>query len=78
MAFTPDELKKHIQDTLNLTNNTLVPNGHRGAFVTYFDEAGVRTAIAVKTDKGWEIQGSLGWHTQDKGLDYGVNVMKTW
>jgi len=78
VTFTPDELRKHIEETLNLTNSTLVPDNHRGAFVAYYDDAGVRTAIAFKTEDGWEIQGTIAWHQHEKNLDYGVNVMKTW
>lgn len=76
MGFTPEELRAEIQRTLN--QSTTVPAGHRGAFVTYYDDAGVRTAIAVRTQNGWEIAGTIGWHSQDNGLQYGVNVMKTW
>jgi len=76
MGFTQSELKDIIAKSLD--QSQIVPTGHRGAFVTYLDDAGVRTAVAVRTMNGWEISGNLGWHTQDHGLDYGVNIMKTW
>lgn len=76
-AFSDSQLRQYIQETLNTSN--AVPDGHRGAFVTHYDPAtGVRTAVAVKTKDGWEINGTLGWHSHTEGLNYGVNVMKTW
>ena len=76
MGLTPDETKKYIVDNLNA--QTIIPDGHRGAFVIFYDEAGARTAVAVRVKDGWEINGNLAWHSQEKGLSYGVNVMKTW
>lgn len=76
MAFTPDELKKEIIKQLN--TGSIVPQGHRGAFVIYVDNAGVRTAIAAKMKNDWEIDGEIGWHPHEDGLKIGLNVMKTW
>lgn len=76
-TFTPDQLREYIKETLD-TSDT-IPDGHRGAFVAHYDPiTGVRTAVAVKTQDGWQINGTLGWHSHSEGLNYGVNVLKTW
>jgi hypothetical protein len=76
VTFTPAELREEINRVLDVS--TVVPKGHKGAFVAYYDDAGVRTAIAFKTTSGWEVQGTIGWHEHEKNLNYGVNIMKTW
>lgn len=76
MSFTPQELRDEIQKTLN--SSVTIPAGHRGAFVTYVDDAGVRVAVATKIGDTWQVSGTLGWHDHQDGLNYGINVMKTW
>lgn len=76
MSFTPDELKKTIEETLN--TKTVIPNGHNGAFVVYVDNSGARTAVAVKLGDTWEVRGSVTYHPHEDGLKYGLNLMASW
>lgn len=76
MSFTPNELRQHVVEMLN--QGKLVPNGHKGAFITYIDDSGMRTILAYKPGKEWEVSGTIGWHEHQAGLDFGINVMKTW
>ena len=77
MSFTNGELKKAIQDSLN-DGSIQIPDGHKSAFLLHYDESGVRGVLAYKPGDSWEVSGEVGWHPDSTGLNFGVNVMKTW
>lgn len=76
MSYTPKELKEAIIERLNAS--VIIPHNHKGAFVAYIDNAGMRTVTAFRIGTKWEIDSEISWHPHEDGLRVGMNIMKTW
>lgn len=70
------DLSNHIKELLQ--TESIVPDGHNGALVVHVDKSGIRSAVATKVGRGWEIQNEFQWHPNSTGWDFGTNVIRTW
>ncbi len=71
--FDPIQLKEQIEKTLN-DGKVDIPDNHRVAAVTNFGPDGLHSAVAVKINNEWQVQGNLEFHPTIKKWDYGVSV----
>lgn len=72
--FSPDELKKKIEDTLN-SGDVTIPDGHHIAFVTSFENGALHSAVASRIgDSNWKVSGEVSYVPTTKDWSTGVAV----
>jgi len=74
--FSNNELAAQIKEQLN--TESVIPDGKTGALVVHVDRDGVRSTIATKVGKTWEVSGNFNWHESNHGWDFGTNIIRTW
>lgn len=53
-AFTPDTIKKAIEDSLN--TDISIPAGHKGALITMITDSGAQLAVATRINDNWSVE----------------------
>lgn len=70
-----ESIKKQMKMTLS---ESIIPNDHKGAFLTVFDGKQLATAVATRINGHWELEGNVNFVPGHKGVTGEVKVRATW
>lgn len=73
--FDPDSIRKAITEDLN--HDITIPDGHRGALVTFINTDKAEIALATKINEHWRVE-LIGSHEWTGNNEIGLISKVTW
>lgn len=71
---------KSIKEQMKISlNDSIIPVGHTGAFLTVYDGKQLVSTVATNLNGHWELSGSFGFHPgNNKDMVGEVKIRATW
>jgi len=70
-----ESIRKQMKMSLN---ESIIPEGHKGAFLTVYDGKSLATAVATNIGGHWQLEGDVKFVPGHKGVEGEVKIRATW